>query len=113
MTAPVVSVSRVTRSFGAVVALNDVSLEVRPGLVGLLGPNGAGKSTLIKLICGELRPTLGEVSVFDMEPFGNPDLYARMGICPEQEAVFEDQTGRQFVTFLLQLRGTRRRTGSR
>lgn len=105
MSDPVVVVSRVTRSFGPVVALNDVSIAIEPGLVGLLGPNGAGKSTLIKLISGELRPSLGELSVFGMEPFANPVMYERLGLCPEQEAVFEDQSGLEFVTFFLTLRG--------
>jgi ABC-2 type transport system ATP-binding protein len=108
-TSAVVRVERVTRSFGQVVALNDVSIVLEPGLIGLLGPNGAGKSTLIKLISGELRPSLGEVEVLGYEPFANPDLYHRMGLCPEQEAVFEDLTGREFISFLLRLRGFSRK----
>lgn len=98
-------VSGVSRAFGQVVALNDVSFELRPGIVGLLGPNGAGKSTLLKILTGELRPTLGEVRVLGLEPFANPGLFRRIAVAPEQEALFEDVTGREFLTFMLTLRG--------
>jgi len=108
--APVVQVERLTRSYGAVVALNDVSLEIRPGVVGLLGPNGAGKSTLLKTMTGELRADIGRVTVLGLEPFANPDLYARIGLCPEQDALFEDMTAREFLAFLLRLRGLEPRT---
>jgi ABC-2 type transport system ATP-binding protein len=102
---PVIQVEQLTRSYGAVVAINDVSLTIESGVVGLLGPNGAGKSTLLKTLTGELRPGIGSVQVLGMTPFANPDLYARIGICPEQDAMFEDMTGREFVAFLLRLRG--------
>ncbi len=102
---PVMRVERVTRAYGEVVALNDVSLEIRPGIVGLLGPNGAGKSTLLKLLTGELRPGLGTVQVLGLEPFANAALYARIGICPEQDALFEDLSAVEFLAFLLRLRG--------
>lgn len=102
---PVVRVEHLTRSYGAVVAINDVSLEIQHGVIGLLGPNGAGKSTLLKTLTGELRPGLGSVTVLGMQPFANPDLYARIGLCPEQDALFEDLTARELVSFLLRLRG--------
>lgn len=105
MTDAVVEIENAGRHFGQVVALADVSLEIRPGVVGLLGPNGAGKSTLLKLMTGQLRPTRGTVRVLGMEPFANPDLYRRIGLCPEQEAVFEDLTGFEFVSFLTRMRG--------
>lgn len=101
----VIEVEHAGRHFGQVVALADVSLEIEPGVVGLLGPNGAGKSTLLKLLTGQLRPTRGQVRVLGMDPFANPDLYRRIGLCPEQEAVFEDLTGFEFVSFLTRMRG--------
>jgi len=101
----IIQVESLTRSFGQVVALNDVSLDIQPGVVGLLGPNGAGKSTLLKTLTGELRPGLGDVTVLGMKPFANPDLYARIGICPEQDALLEDMTATEFVSLLLRLRG--------
>ncbi|MCE9636664.1 MAG: ABC transporter ATP-binding protein [Planctomycetes bacterium] len=105
MTPPILHVSNLTRSFGPVVALNEVSFDVPGAIVGLLGPNGAGKSTLLKILTGELRPSLGTVEVLGMTPFGNPDLYHRIGIAPEQDSLFEDLTGFQFVSFMLRMRG--------
>ncbi len=102
---PIIHVENLTRSYGSVVALNEVSIDLKPGVVGLLGPNGAGKSTLLRILTGELRPTIGSVTVLGMEPFANPDLYHRIGICPEQEAMFDDMTGVEFVSFLLRMRG--------
>jgi ABC-2 type transport system ATP-binding protein len=105
VTAPVIEVRDVSRAYGEVVALNEVSFDIEGGVVGLLGPNGAGKSTLLKILTGELRPSLGTVKVLGMDPWANPDLYFRIGICPEDDAIFEDLTGREFVAFLLRLRG--------
>ena len=105
MTEPVISVKDLSRAYGEVVALNEVSFDVTGGVVGLLGPNGAGKSTLLKILTGELRPSLGTVRVLGMDPWANADLYFRIGICPEDDAIFEDLTGREFVAFLLRLRG--------
>lgn len=105
MTAPILSVRGLTRSFGQVVALNELTFDVAGGVVGLLGPNGAGKSTLLKILTGELRPSLGKVSVLGFEPFANPDLFHRIGIAPELDTLFDDLTGSQFVSFLLRLRG--------
>jgi ABC-2 type transport system ATP-binding protein len=105
VTAPVIEVRDLSRAYGEVVALNEVSFDVSPGVVGLLGPNGAGKSTLLKVLTGELRPSLGAVTVLGMTPYANPGLYHRIGVCPEQDAIFEDLTAREFVAFLLRLRG--------
>ena len=102
---PIIEVRDLSRAYGEVVALNEVSLDIEGGVVGLLGPNGAGKSTLLKILTGELRPGLGTVSVLGLQPFANPDLYHRIGICPEQDALFEDLTGREFLAFFLRLRG--------
>jgi ABC-2 type transport system ATP-binding protein len=102
---PIIEVRDLSRSYGEVVALNEVSFDVEPGVVGLLGPNGAGKSTLLKVLTGELRPSLGTATVLGMTPYANPDLYHRIGICPEQDAIFEDLTALEFVSFLLRLRG--------
>jgi ABC-2 type transport system ATP-binding protein len=105
LSAPVIEVRDLSRSYGEVVALNEITFDIAGGVVGLLGPNGAGKSTLLKILTGELRPSLGTVSVLGLAPFANPDLFHRIGICPEQDAIFEDLTGREFVSFLLRLRG--------
>lgn len=105
---PVV-VDDVSRAFGPVVALNEVSLRLPVGVVGLLGPNGAGKSTLLKMLSGELRPSRGRVTVLGQDPFANPRIHHRTGLCPETDALFDDLSAAEFLTSLLQLRGYPRR----
>jgi ABC-2 type transport system ATP-binding protein len=104
MTARVVF-KKASRWYGPVMALNDVSFELGPGVYGLLGPNGAGKSSLLKLASGQLRPSQGEVELLGRPAFGSPDVFHSVGLCPDTDALFEDFTGLQFVTALLSLNG--------
>jgi ABC-2 type transport system ATP-binding protein len=90
-------VDHVSRWYGNVVAVNDVSIAVGPGITGLLGPNGAGKSTLLHLAAGLLRPSTGSVTVLGMPAWQNPAVYARLGLVPERESVYPFLTGREFV----------------
>lgn len=83
-----IRLQNVTRWYGGVVAVNDISFDLRPGISGILGPNGAGKSTLLHLIAGFLKPSSGEVSIFGASPWDNPDLFSRIGLVPENEAVY-------------------------
>ncbi|HLJ56661.1 MAG TPA: ATP-binding cassette domain-containing protein, partial [Chthonomonadaceae bacterium] len=76
---------RVSRWYGQVVGLNDVSCVFGPGITALLGPNGAGKSTMMKLITGQIRPSTGALGVLGMAPFANPKVYRQLGYCPESE----------------------------
>ena len=94
---PTITASNVSKWFGDVVSVNDVSLEVRPGLTGLLGPNGAGKTTLLRMICGLTRPSGGEIKVFGEPVRNNPDLYRRIGVMPEHQSTYDFMTGRAFV----------------
>ena len=89
--------------YGQVICLNDVSARIGPGLTALLGMNGAGKSTMLKLITGQIKPTTGSVTVFGMEPFANPEVYRRLGYCPEIDNFYEHMTGRGFVYHLARL----------
>jgi ABC-2 type transport system ATP-binding protein len=91
--------------YGQVIGLNDVSVRVPPGITGLLGPNGAGKSTLMKLVTGQLKPSQGQVRVLGEPAWGNPALYSRVGFCPEQDAFYDRMTGRAWVASLLTLNG--------
>ena len=100
---PTIVVRNVSKWFGDVVSVNDVSLSVRPGLTGLLGPNGAGKTTLLRLICGLARPSDGEVRVLGQPVRNNPDLYKRLGVMSEHQATYDFMTGRQFVELNAQL----------
>ncbi len=83
----VIQAQNLSRWYGIVMGLNNVSFEVEPGLTGLVGPNGAGKSTLIQIITGQLKPSSGELLVFGQRPWNNPPLLQRIGYCPEGEAV--------------------------
>ncbi|MBT6157340.1 MAG: ABC transporter ATP-binding protein [Planctomycetaceae bacterium] len=98
---------RVSKWYGAVIALNDVSFALRPGITGLVGPNGAGKSTLIKLLTGQLRPSLGEVRVQDVSAW-SAAARSYIGYCPDADAFYEEMSGRAFVRFMARLRGYRR-----
>ena len=89
--------TRASRWYGEVIGLNDISCEIGPGVTALLGQNGAGKSTMLKLITGQMRPTTGEVRVFGETPFANPNVYARMGYCPDVDSFPEHLSGREFV----------------
>lgn len=93
----VIEVRNVTKRFGDVVAVSDVSLELEPGVTGLLGPNGAGKTTLLKLTAGLIAPTSGEVRLFGESLRARPALYRRVGYCPEGEALYDFMTGQAFL----------------
>jgi len=102
---PLLAARDLARWYGPVVGLVDVSLVVEPGVIGLLGPNGAGKSTFLKLVAGEIRPSRGTIEVFGRDPFGNRAHFAAMGFCPQQDALYGEMSGLDFVTFLLRLSG--------
>jgi len=101
----VVSAQQLSKWYGQVIGLNDVTVSVPAGITGLLGPNGAGKSTFMKLITGQLRPSKGQVRVLGEPIWGNPALYFRIGFCPEQDAFYERMTGLDWVTALVRLNG--------
>jgi ABC-2 type transport system ATP-binding protein len=96
---------RASRWYGPVIALNDVSVSVPPGVTGLLGPNGAGKSTFLKLAAGQLRPSQGEVRLLGRSAWGSPEVFHHVGLCPEADAFWERLTGLQFLLALLRLTG--------
>jgi ABC-2 type transport system ATP-binding protein len=102
---PIVVADHVSKWYGQVIGLNDVSVEVPPGITGLLGPNGAGKSTFMKLITGQLKPSKGVVKVLGEPIWGNPHLYFAIGFCPEQDAFYERMTGLEWVSALVRLNG--------
>ena len=104
-TLPVVTAEHVSKWYGQVIGLNDVSVSVPPGVTGLLGPNGAGKSTFMKLITGQLRPSKGDVTVLGEPIWRNPHLYFQIGFCPEQDAFYDRMTGLEWVRALVRLNG--------
>ena len=105
---PFVELRGVSKWYGNVIGLNDLSLSLRAGVIGLLGPNGAGKSTLLELLTGQLRPSQGDMRVLGQPPWNNPALNRHIGLCPEQDAFYEGMTGWEFVYNLARLTGLSR-----
>ena len=95
--APAIEVKNVSRWYGNIVAVNDISFSLAAGVTGLLGPNGAGKSTLLHMLSGFLAPSSGSVNVLGESAWKNPGMYARVGLVPERESVYPFLTGYEFV----------------
>ncbi|RAL24762.1 hypothetical protein DL240_00700 [Lujinxingia litoralis] len=101
----VIAARRLSYWYGKVIGVNDISIDIGQGVVGLLGPNGAGKSTLLKCLTGQLRPTTGMATIAGARVWNNPKAFAQLGFVPEQDAFYEDMSGRDFVTHLTRLQG--------
>jgi len=84
---PAINVLGVSKWFGSVVAVNDVSFQVQPVITGLLGPNGAGKSTILHMITGKASCSEGEITVLGQPARNNPELYRNIGVMSENESV--------------------------
>lgn len=102
---PTIEVANASKWYGDVVAVNDVSLQVSPGITGLLGPNGAGKTTLLHLITGLAGCSEGSIRVLGEPVRNNPELYRRVGVMTEKEAVYGFLTGREFVESTARMHG--------
>lgn len=85
--APIVRGESLSRFYGMILGLNNVSFTIRPGITGIIGPNGAGKTTLFRLLLGQIKPSSGTLRVFDEDPWNNPSVQARLAYCPEAETV--------------------------
>jgi ABC-2 type transport system ATP-binding protein len=104
---PVIRVDGVSRWFGSVVAVSDVTFDVTPGITGLLGPNGAGKTTLLRMMTGLAGVSSGKITVFGEPVRDNPPLYERIGVMSEHETVYGFMKGREFVRMMGKLRKVR------
>ncbi|WP_333768035.1 ABC transporter ATP-binding protein [Streptomyces sp. IBSBF 2435] len=100
-----ISIDNVSRWYGNVVAVNDISMTIGPGVTGLLGPNGAGKSTLINMMAGFLAPSNGSVTLDGAVIWRNEQAYREIGIVPEREAMYDFLTAREFVVANAELHG--------
>ena len=105
---PAVLIDQVSKFYGQVVGLNDVSLAIDGGVTGVLGPNGAGKSTLFKMMMGRLKPTQGSVRLFGVDPWTSTAPYRRVGYVSESEKLYEWMTSLDFLTTLARLHGMTR-----
>ncbi|MEV0602337.1 ABC transporter ATP-binding protein [Streptomyces sp. NPDC050315] len=108
-----VKMENVSRWFGNVVAVNDITMTIGPGVTGLLGPNGAGKSTLLNMMGGFLAPSSGTVTLDDRTVWRNESIYRDIGIVPEREAMYDFLTGRDFVLANAELHGLGRKEAAR
>ncbi len=97
--------NNVTRLYGIVIGVNDVSLQLPKGAHGLLGPNGAGKTTLLNLITGQLAPTMGSVHVMGIDPKASQTLLRQIGYLPGTEGMYADVSAIEWVTYLTRLQG--------
>ena len=96
-------VDHVSKWFGDVVAVSDVSFALWPGVNALLGPNGAGKSTMLRMLAGLTTPSLGSVRIFGTEPRTDLEVRGRIGIVPQQESLFSEQRAVEFVALAARL----------
>jgi ABC-2 type transport system ATP-binding protein len=95
----------VSKWFGPLVAVSDVSFDIGPGVTALLGPNGAGKSTMLRMLCGLARPSRGTVRVLGRDPRADVGIARLIGLVPQQESVFEPLTAREFLRLAATLHG--------
>lgn len=100
-----IQLDNVTKLYGTVIGVNDISLALEPGTYGLLGPNGSGKTTLINLILGQLIPTIGRVSLFGEDPWKRSGLLRKVGLCPALEVNYPRVTGYEWVKYLVRMHG--------
>ncbi len=101
---PLLLFEHVSKWYGAVLGVNQVTLELRSGITGLVGANGAGKSTLLRLATGQLRPDLGRVSVAGHDAWSWP-AKRLVGYCPDTDVFYEEMSGAQFVETMARLCG--------
>ncbi len=104
MTLPAILTKNVTRTFGDARAVDDLTFTIAPGsFYGFLGPNGAGKSTTIKMLTGLLAPTSGSITLLGeslADPIAALAVKSRIGVVPENLALFDNLTGREYLTFV-------------
>ncbi len=108
-----IDLRRVTKLYGSVIGVNDITLTLETGAFGLLGPNGSGKTTLLNLITGQLRPTLGSLWTLERRPWNDSRLLRRIGICPATDILLPNVSGFQWVSYLLELYGFDRQAARR
>lgn len=101
----IVQTQNLSKWYGEVMGVNDVTLTIQYGITGLLGPNGAGKTSLLKLMTGQIKPNKGTITVLNEPVWNNFLLTKRIGYCPDIEVAYQFMTGFEFVEFFATLNG--------
>ena len=104
---PTIDIAEISKWFGQKVAVSNVSCSFGPGITGLLGPNGAGKTTLLRMMAGLIQPSRGGLTVLGTDPRSNREVFQKVGLVPEDDAVYGFLTGRRFVEYGAELAGVR------
>jgi len=100
-----IDIQNLSKWYGQVIGINNLTFAIEPGVTGFLGPNGAGKTTLLRLLTGQLKPSKGMVTIDGEKIWNNHHLFQHIGYCPEMDAFWKYQTGWNFVYFLLRMQG--------
>ena len=101
----IINVFDLSKWYGQVIAVNNLTFSIDPGVTGFLGPNGAGKTTLMRMLIGQLKPSQGTLTIDGETIWDNHALMRRIGYCPEQDAFWYFLTGREFVQALIRMHG--------
>lgn len=99
----IIETQNLSKWYGNILGLNDISLQIEAGITGILGPNGAGKSTFLKLMTGQIKPNIGRVNIKGKQIRNNYPLFRIIGFCPEQDSFYGELTGWEFLKSLLTL----------
>jgi ABC-2 type transport system ATP-binding protein len=101
----VLEAENLSKWYGNILGISEISLKISPGIQGLLGPNGAGKSTFLKIASGQLKQNLGQIRIFGEPVYNNHRIFSKIGFCPEYDSYFKEVTGWEFMIFLARLHG--------
>jgi ABC-2 type transport system ATP-binding protein len=105
-----VQTNSISKWYGNVLGVSEISVKIGKGIHGLLGPNGAGKSTFLKLISGQLKTNIGDIKIFGEDIQDNYTLFNRIGLCPENDSFYKGITGWEFILFSAKLLGFKNKT---
>ena len=101
----IIEAEKLSKWYGNVLGISEVSVKIEKGITGLLGPNGAGKSTFLKIIAGMLKPNLGKILINGKNLLKNRDIFEKIGYCPESDSFYYEFSGYEFIYHLLKLYG--------
>ena len=100
-----IQIEGLSKWYGQVLGINDITAELGPGVTGLLGPNGAGKTTLLKVLTGQTKPSRGFAHINGQPVWNNSTVFHHVGFCPDIDTFYEDMTGMEFLVYLVRLHG--------